>query len=286
MTVSAQLRKKQEAALPASPTAQKPVEEKPVETSIPAPPDYRKEVFKGSRLSEWEEFNTTLEKREDLSPAERRIMRDIFAAEGGRDSHKDTNAFAGVLPSTLEDHIKQNKVPNIIAKHGRKPNNTDLDSNDLVEIYKSHLNSMMSSAIKGYEKDNAGKKADATKLLSGLNDKVGSAVADTLFKNKDGVRSIQEAINKRLPQNEKTDIDGVYGSKTQKILEGLSKDPQESERFLKVWKSYASEKKVRVKCPEFIIIGFVENNIIHQVYKNHLYPGRKQQDLKVRLIYP
>lgn len=132
-------------------------------------------------------------------------MRDIFAAEGGRDSHPDSGAFAGILPSTLKNHIKQGKVPGIVTKHGNKVENTKLDSNDLVEIYKSHLNDTMSSAIKGHNDRNPHEKTDSIKLLGNLGSKLGGAVADTMFVNgNEGAKMVQNALNKHLPDGKKS----------------------------------------------------------------------------------
>lgn len=233
MAMAAQLQKKQEAAKPASPLPQKPAEEKPAQASIPAPPDYRKEVFKGSRRAEWEEFNATLEKREDLNPAQRQIMRDIFAAEGGRDSHPDSGAFAGILPSTLKNHIEQGKVPGIVTKHGNKVENTKLDSNDLVEIYKSHLNDTMSSAIKGHNDRNPHEKTDSIKLLGNLGSKLGGAVADTMFVNgNEGAKMVQNALNKHLPDGKKITVTPAIGSGSYQALIEISKDEKKTNSFI------------------------------------------------------
>lgn len=234
MAMASQLQKKRDAAQPAGPALeQKPAERKTSEEAIPAPPNYRAEVFKGKRRAEWEEFNAKLEKRDDLSPAERRIMRDIFAAEGGMDSHPDSDAFAGVLPSTLENHIKQGKVPGIVAKHGDNIKNTNLDADDLVEIYKSHLNDTMSSAIKGYNSRNPNEKVDATKLLGKLGDKLGGAVADTMFVNgNEGAEMIQNALNKYLPEEKTITVTPAIGSGSYQALIEISKDEKKTNSFI------------------------------------------------------
>lgn len=219
-------------SLPSS--SKPPAKTQDQELAVPAPPAYRKEVFQGKRRQEWEDFYRNVENRKDLSQGEKRMIQDIFAAEGGMDVHSGSGAFAGVLPSTLEKHIEQGKVPDIVAKHGDKVKNTDLDADDLVEIYKSHLNDSMSSAIKGYNDRNPKAQVDATKLLEKLGDKVGGAVADTLFKNagKEGSEIIIKAINKTLPQANKLASPSGFGSETYSALEKISRDKGKSKAFL------------------------------------------------------
>lgn len=45
--------------------------------AVESPPAYRKEVFKGTRLQEWETFNRKLENNPKFTPNERQIIRDI-----------------------------------------------------------------------------------------------------------------------------------------------------------------------------------------------------------------
>lgn len=233
-TVAAkQQARQQPAAKPEPQSSKPPVKPEEQEVAVPKPPAYRQEVFKGDRRQEWEEFYRSVENREDLSQAEKRIIQDIFAAEGGRDSHKETGAFAGVLPSTLKNHIKQGKVPGIVAKHSDKVENTKLDANDLVEIYKSHLNDTMSSAIKGYNSRNPDEKVDATKLLGKLGNKLGGAVADTMFVNGNvGAEMVQNALNKYLPEGKKITVTPAIGSGSYQALIEISKDEKKTNSFI------------------------------------------------------
>ncbi len=204
------------------------------EENIPLVPSYRKEVFKGSRAKEWTDFNKTVESRADLNSFEKRMMRDIFAAEGGMAAHKGSGAYAGILQSTLRDHIKAGNLPDIVKKHGQNVKNTDLDMNDVVDVYKSHLDDTMASAIKGYKIRNPDAPKNGTQLLGDLGNKVGGAVADTLFKNagKEGSKMIIKAINQNFPPDEQLTDPQDIGSKTYEALKKIAADRGKTKSFL------------------------------------------------------
>lgn len=204
------------------------------EDDVPPVPEYRKEVFKGDRAQEWADFNKTVEGREDLSPVEKRMLRDIFAAEGGMDTHPGSGAHAGILPSTLKLHVDAGNLPDVVGKHGKDVKNTDLDMNDVVDVYKSHLDDTMRSAIKGYEIRNPDNPKNATQLLGDLGDKVGGAVADTLFKNagKEGSKMIIKAINQNLPPADRLTDPQDIGSKTYGALTNIAADKGKTKSFL------------------------------------------------------
>jgi hypothetical protein len=92
----------------------------------------------------------------------------------------------------------------------------------------------MSSAIKGHNDRNPDDKVDATKLLEKLGDRVGGAVADTLFKNAGefGGKMIQNSINKQLPKDKSITVGGGIGSQTYAKLQEIAKDPKKTQSFL------------------------------------------------------
>ena len=210
--------------------------------AVEPPPAYRKEVFKGTRLQEWETFNRKLENNPKFTPNERQIIRDIYAAEGGMKKAPNSTAYAGILQTTLDRFAREGYLEAIQKKYakslkeGETLKNTDFDMDDVIEFYDRYFDDAMKSAKLGHERKNPGKTIRGLELLGKLDNKVGHAVADTFFKNGGdvAVKIIQGSLNEYLPPRERFKTDESIGSGNYKMLQDIASDKEKSRAFLKI----------------------------------------------------
>ena len=98
------------------------------------PPAYRRDVFKGERRTEWDDWSRILQFDKSLSSAEKKAFRDIFAAEGGMKKAPGGSAVAGILQKTLDTTKSLENTPEILAKYGKNPKTTDLELQDIKSV--------------------------------------------------------------------------------------------------------------------------------------------------------
>lgn len=198
------------------------------------PPAYRRDVFKGERRTEWDDWSRIFQLDKALSSAEKRAFHDIFAAEGGMKKAPGGSAVAGILQKTLDTIKSPENTPGIIARHGKNAKTTDLEMQDIKEAYKGFFNTVLSGPAKSMSKKVASKPVKGTEILGFVgNDKMASSVADILFREGTGLGStmIMNAIKTTDPE---LDIgeDNVLGSKTVSALQEIAKDPRKTRSFL------------------------------------------------------
>ncbi len=200
-----------------------------------SPPDYRREVFKGKRFKEWDDFYREVENDSTLSGDEHRILQDIYAAEGGMKKAPGGTAFAGIIQETLDNLIAKEKLPNIVEKHAdkKKIQSTDLDMKDIRDFYVAYFDDALSSAKKGYKRRNPDNPKSGLRLLADLGNHVGDSVADTLFKNGGdlGVKVVQDALNEYRPVKGYIS-DKAIGSNNYNTLKEIASDKKEAKKFL------------------------------------------------------
>ncbi|MCB9976336.1 MAG: hypothetical protein H6858_01895 [Rhodospirillales bacterium] len=210
-----------------------PVPKRKLTTGI-EPPAYRRDVFKGERRTEWDDWSRILQFDKSLSSAEKKAFHDIFAAEGGMKKAPGGSAVAGILQKTLDTTKSLENTPEILAKYGKNPKTTDLELQDIKEVYKGFFN----DAFKGpAQKLNEKNKARAFKgyQILGLigDDRLSSSIADILFR--EGTAKGSELIISAIRLTD-TDADtgrgNVFGSKTLSALQKIAKNPDQTRNFL------------------------------------------------------
>lgn len=198
------------------------------------PPAYRRDVFKGERRTEWDDWSRIVQLDKALSSEEKQAFHDIFAAEGGMKKAPGGSAVAGILQKTLDTIKSPQNTPGIIAKYGENAKTTDLEMQDIKEAYKGFFNVALAGPAKSMSAKNASKAVNGTGILGFLgNDKIASSVADVLFREGTGLGStmIMKAIKATDPALD-IGAHNVLGSKTVSALQEIAKDHRKTRNFL------------------------------------------------------
>lgn len=194
------------------------------------PPAYRRDVFKGERRVEWDDWSRHVQMDSTLSNAEKKAFHDIFAAEGGMRRAPNGTAVAGILQGTL-DMLKNDKnidrVPSITRKHGKDATTDMLDYEDVKHAYKGLFDVH-------FDKVAEKKKKNGSRLLSEFgDDSVASAFGDVVFRDGLGDAGVfvHRALEKANPSLSFGN-DTVLGSNAFGHLKDISGDESKRKIFL------------------------------------------------------
>ncbi len=198
------------------------------------PPPYRRDVFKGERRTEWDDWSRILQLDKTLSGAEKKAFHDIFAAEGGMKKAPGGSAVAGILQTTLNDLITRKRVEPLVGRKGEEIKTDDLDLQDVKDVYKGFFNQHFEGPAKTYNLKSQKRAIEGYQILGLIGDpRIASSVADMLFREGSGKGSeiIQNSIRLSDPEQD-TGKGGAFGSMTLKALQEIAKDPRKARSFL------------------------------------------------------
>jgi hypothetical protein len=187
---------------------------RPIAPIIPEPA-YRQSVLKQQR-NVWPRWSQAVRSLPSGSPNEQRAYAEIFAAEGGNEVDRFSNAASGITPATLDELIDRGLVKGI--GKGTPPKTIRLDRRP--EIYRAYFN---------FALDRAG----GSTTLSRIPDAdAAAALADTLFRHgrTGGAKILQNAINSVNPGA--VSVSGPAGPETLREFIGIASDQKKVARLL------------------------------------------------------
>jgi len=187
----------------------------PKRTTTEANPDvpaYRKDVFLKQKGA-WEEYNRSVGKLPGITPTEKTILPQIFAAEGGIRNDPDSSASSGILQGSLDRAKKSGKIPGI--ENAQRP--ADLTVPQRAAVAKFYFDDTLRTVGGGKALDTIGDK------------KAAGAFADTIFRHgrRKGSEIIQDAVNKTRKEQGLSPIeeDGKMGPETLSAYREAATDP-------------------------------------------------------------
>ena len=101
--------------------------------SVPVP-DYRRAVFKGERLREWQNWSGAVGRLPGATSREWRAYHEIYAGEGGMKLDPGSGAFAGIHPDTLKEFIGKGNFTGV--KEDTQPK--DLSIEQIAQFYRDY----------------------------------------------------------------------------------------------------------------------------------------------------
>ncbi len=198
------------------------------------PPAYRREVFKGQRRTEWDDWSRIVQLDKGLSSAEKQVFHDIFAAEGGMKKAPGGSAVAGILQATLDDLVQRERLNELVERKGEKIQTDNLDLQDVKDVYKGFYNLHLEGPAKTYNLKNPKNSIQGYQILGLIGDpRMASSVADMLFREGPGrgAEIIRHSVRLADPEQD-TGKGGSFGSMTLKALQEIAKDPRKTRSFL------------------------------------------------------
>lgn len=169
----------------------------------------------------------------DMDETFKGIVTEIVTFEGGPDTFDNTTR-GGITVAAFKDLHDQPYYQDMVKKYGKDVLPKDLSHKDMQGFYSAYFDRYLQGAAKGYSKRNPDSPKKGSQLFDLLGDKkVATATADSLFRHGsgDGVKLVQQAMNKTLNQQDK--VDAVFGSGTFGKLKDISGDKELSKQFLK-----------------------------------------------------